>query len=808
MVNILYLQTDPNVLNSAKTFTNCRYENNLTESDPFTTVNPSKDNDNQRDTKRQVEPETETEGRKQNDLFSSTVYATSEPFDNMSEPKLAEFLENPFIHSPIPSVSKSNNREHNPSYYSDNFNQIQETFGDEYFYDEYDQFPIYSNNKFDRAAHPLAMSMNISKTANQLENPKTEGRKSYHQKHYNSERGFHRLKKIINHYFLVKDTEDETKDQKFTYTLSYMKDIKNWNMAKQSLLLPSNVQEHLTDYVLVEKVYLDKDGNPITNTDAEEKEKEKQIMIEYLTKIAERNKDQIKQNITQSSIKADIRELLNAITIDNYNIIKDDLVLLIKNSPGNQIKFIDVLFYKAVNEKLYSVIYAKLCKDLDRWLTNKKEKTKSPMREHLIDTCKKSFKDKSGGFRSTDDKTVLSQYMIGCVNFISELINVQMISKKVSLQCIKTLLDKFALTNESYLIEASIVLLDKFGSIIYHQSNKIRKEDLDLFNEQIGLRCNELNELAHSKDALPSHIIYKIINLIEKKNNKWTSTLYEQSQILPFCSEDNTISNKSKYNPNANSARVNSRNVNISMDNNSKSNRNSNSNSNSMIINSTQSSIRKSEIIHGPDIEIEEDQNQVVENTKAYNIIFKDIKAWVTFIQNGNNISNYHWKDIDSIYSSKMVYMDQIVSYYIDAALEHFNSLKFRKAKYAVHEYFRVLIEYYYLKLSQKEIEGVIEVVINKLKSYCSMTNSKNYASYVEIMEYLIYYLIKYEIVQMKNFTVFCQEQYSTVEMIIDLLLKVICSVTETRDGMMNSFKETTLYKENIDLVESKLNWE
>lgn len=774
----------------------------MTESAPFNSVNPNR---NQGDEKQR------------DSLFDSSAYVNTEheQYENLSEPKLSEYLENPFIYStiqsqsqaPLPTKSENSNKEHNISYNSDNFNQIQDTFNDEYFYDDNESYPtLYSNIKFDQAAQPFSKSMSLYNSSNPFEKNKFDGRKThnlrraYAYNNNNSERNSHVSKKIINHYFLVNDNENEVQSERFTYTLSYMKHLKHWNMSHQSLLIPSKAKEHLESFSLIEKIYLDNDGNLIETKEEDDKETEEPLTNDYLINLSEKIKMEIKQSIVQNSIKADIRELLNAITIDNYTSIKDELIAIIKSSQGNQIKFIEVLFAKAIKEKLYSGIYAKLCKDIDRCLTNIKDKTKSPMREHLIDTCKKSFKNRPTNYPLADER----QYIIGCVNLIGELINVQMISKKVSLQCIKTLLDKYAMTKEPCLIEASIVLLDKFGTIISRQSDKIRSTDLVFFIEKIDLRCSELNEMIKSKDAsLQSHIVYKIINLLDKKSNGWKPTLYEQNQILAFNSEENSNGKYNSYH------RDYSRNNNMSgnLSNSTIHNTKSDNNSYSMVHNTgTQGNLRKSEIINGPDIEYEEDQNPMKDNNKIYNIILKDIKDWIAFIQNGNNETKYQWKDIEGIYLNGVVYMDQIVSIYIDAALEQFPSLKTRKSKNALHDYFRVLIEYYYSKLSQKEIDGIVNVVVKNIKSFCYMKSKmKSYANYKEILEFALYYLIKYHVIQMQDFNALCKEKASIVEIAIDLIINIIYSVLDTSSAMMNEFKEIKLYKENVEFVNSLL---
>jgi translation initiation factor 4G len=93
-----------------------------------------------------------------------------------------------------------------------------------------------------------------------------------------------------------------------------------------------------------------------------------------------------------------LKDLLNKLTPDNYNVIKELILEIIKEDVQVQDKFIDVLFQKAVLEEAYVWLCSKLVKDLDKDLpqkTQRKEKNKkeySEMRTHLIDKCRTFFK--------------------------------------------------------------------------------------------------------------------------------------------------------------------------------------------------------------------------------------------------------------------------------------------------------------------------------------------------------------------------------------------------------------------------------
>ena len=88
-------------------------------------------------------------------------------------------------------------------------------------------------------------------------------------------------------------------------------------------------------------------------------------------------------------IKNNIRYLLNILAYNNYNETEKQILDIIKDSVEKQEIFLDILFEKAIKEKIYVKLYAKLVYDLDKDLPQKvkREKQKnsySEMRSHLI----------------------------------------------------------------------------------------------------------------------------------------------------------------------------------------------------------------------------------------------------------------------------------------------------------------------------------------------------------------------------------------------------------------------------------------
>ena len=252
--------------------------------------------------------------------------------------------------------------------------------------------------------------------------------------------------------------------------------------------------------------------------------KEKPIKHNYL------NKDL--QKI--SPILSDILENVNIITPNNYFTVKNKILKLITDNNNMSIEFVNILYSVSINQIKYQPIYSKLFKDIDKFY-HKKDKSKSIIRTHLMKLCKTNFKKIK--VRLENIKNITND-----INFIGELINTQMVSKKVGLQCLTHLFNKFQKYNEEksfinkfdekYLyLENIINLMNKFGTCIYfYQKERIRDNELIYFENEIDKNIESLKEILNNinnKD-MPKITKIKLLNLIKKAENEWNPTYIEQ----------------------------------------------------------------------------------------------------------------------------------------------------------------------------------------------------------------------------------------------------------------------------------------
>lgn len=121
------------------------------------------------------------------------------------------------------------------------------------------------------------------------------------------------------------------------------------------------------------------------------------------------------------------------------------------------------------------------------------------------------------------------------VNFIGELVNHKILSRKVIFQCLEYLLTTGKKSGGVVLhqnLEGVVILLDKFGTTINCLDFKIKKEEFDDLNSKINNFIDNLETETEKNTSIPGHIKFKIINLIEKKNRGWTESLIDKKSKI------------------------------------------------------------------------------------------------------------------------------------------------------------------------------------------------------------------------------------------------------------------------------------
>ena len=373
-------------------------------------------------------------------------------------------------------------------------------------------------------------------------------------------------KKVFKEYFVI----DEDDKQTFNFDYDYMISFENWEICQETKLLSEEFLKHLEDFKIVEAEPIKQNnqnnkGKKKYHGDKRNKEGDKKKEVKELSdfgrkdfskeiSLAEQFKKKIDEESEKDPVRFKITEFLNILTVDNYKTTSEKIYEIIEKEIENQEKFLDVLFNKSVNEKAFVGLYAKLCKDFDKKLpqkaplkedkkTDKPKKYNSIMRTKLLDKCREIFKiennEKFDEYIKVQDpherNLKLKNFVLGNVNFIGELIKIQILSKKIVKQCLNNLFARFndANSDESLKmvnLEAIVILLNNFGTLLKEKEAKIKEVDKKAFNDVVDEYLQKLEDIIENKKTnIDQPIRYKIINLIDKSKNNWEKSKFEKS---------------------------------------------------------------------------------------------------------------------------------------------------------------------------------------------------------------------------------------------------------------------------------------
>ena len=167
------------------------------------------------------------------------------------------------------------------------------------------------------------------------------------------------------------------------------------------------------------------------------------------------------------------------------------------------------------------------------------KEAKTEMRSRLIDKCKKIFQlEKNEQFDQyikekdpEERRSKLKKFIVGNINFITELMKIKILSKKVGPDCLKNLYDRYQKSDidktlKESTIEAIIKFADKFGRIIYEEEKNMNGKDKEEFKLQIDDIFKKLEKI--KKKSLEKKNIKKTIKkMTEEIPNIKTETTQE-----------------------------------------------------------------------------------------------------------------------------------------------------------------------------------------------------------------------------------------------------------------------------------------
>lgn len=200
--------------------------------------------------------------------------------------------------------------------------------------------------------------------------------------------------------------------------------------------------------------------------------------------------DTKKDKTDDEKLNLQIRGILNKLSAANFNELANEFVQLNIKSKDHLMSLVDTIFKKAIIETKFNEIYAKLCYELASYYIEEENNNKVYFRELLLNKCQHMFEECTNIKNLDDSKSDIFKskgQIIGCIKFIGELYNINLLTNKVIYSCFLILLSK--ITNENiYTIDSICTLMqtinDKFreaalkeSDAIYDRIEKLKNSD-------------------------------------------------------------------------------------------------------------------------------------------------------------------------------------------------------------------------------------------------------------------------------------------------------------------------------------------
>ena len=440
--------------------------------------------------------------------------------------------------------------------------------------------------------------------------------------------------------------------------------------------------------------------------------------------------------LSENYIKYNIISILNIVTVDNFDIILNQLLKFLNNSEEKQFIFIEVIIEKAFVENSFVVLYAKLCRVLCEVIGGKRQ-DECYLRRKLFEEVKNAF-DKLED-NENDKELIIDEYysnkkkLLGLINLIVELIEVKILSQKLGFYCLNSLYNKYIESNNKseysfkYInLETIIFFLSKFGKIIFKRNKNDNKNKLKNFMNQKLFKIKD-------DESIPGHLKYRIINLFEKQKNNWEDSLYEKS-FIPKGKGLNNEASKSVL----------------------------------------------SEI----------DREDIVRN---------DLKKWFNYLNKNNILSpekikmktfnNYNWKSIDKLIVEEKIELIEIIRCFIEVSIDLINK---KEDIFKANQYIYSIVDYYSDFLNNNEIN----LFNNKINSLFLEVNNLIIDNKLifEILGFLMYTLINLKLFYIKDLSKFIDKDKESIINISIVVKFAIEFSGKDKKKYLNDFRQNKLY--------------
>ena len=469
------------------------------------------------------------------------------------------------------------------------------------------------------------------------------------------------------------------------------------------------------------------------------------------------------------NIKKEIIYILNIITINNFTNIIEILsnILLNENNNINKINnmnghkniflkkqniFVDIIINKSILDMKYSFLYAILCKNLYHILLKKENNLyRGKIEDNIFNIINNSIRNKFNGLieKVNNNDIELKCHLIGIINFIIDLIYIQIILVDIGFDYLDILYNKYINNSnndiKSILLEGILFFLDKFGKIIYYKKDRKNIENINNFiNGKIKPIIEDKNKNILN---INKYLINRIINI---KENDLKITIYEEFILNKYKNIIKNISDEKNDNTEKNP----------------------------------------------------EDKYDNINNINDIGYYTNDID-YATIIIIKNNLINYNSENNNitldqytNLYLKYKIDIYAIIQCYIEICIDYVDNISLINN---CNNYINNIIENYSIKdnKNEKDENKIVDLISNI--DYIILDNKYMY----QIMGYLLYALINYEIYKIEDLDKFIGREEQTLINIAKVIKYIIiyCNKDFVGDDyktkILEEFKKTELFKSN-----------
>ena len=468
-------------------------------------------------------------------------------------------------------------------------------------------------------------------------------------------------------------------------------------------------------------------------------------------------------NEKQNHNKYEIISLLNKITISNFDNILEQLNFLINNDNNNQYFFVKIIINKAITEKKYIELYAKLCFDLYNSIMNKAHNNKNnkelysvnlgfdnDLKNILINECKLKFNLFISKIKTNEIQYNIREIknkLFSFFDFIEELIYLQLILFDNAIFYLEKLYKEYINNNNGNNI--SILYLDL---IIYFLDKTIRKiilisneKNIQIFKKLID---DKIMNIFNNFEFLENYLKYRIINIKEK-----IKEFFDKNNFNNFKCEQSFFNCRKKEVEFYNNIYIN-------------------------------------DIIY----------NILLNNKKEANIKLLLLNNLENFLkskneENNNNSINYNWYIIDEIIFNIHIGLDDFILYYIEITKEI--DIKNREYQY---EYFELVFNYfiqYMIDDINYNKEQLTKKVIDIFLNICTKVYESNNENYFENLGFIMLLLINKNILSFNDINIFIKENLN-IKMNISNIIKYVLKFDKEKYML---FRESKFFINNQELL-------